>query len=419
MTSAKRLRLAARKPGAKRLLRWSGYDWAVRPTTASAGPGPCSWSDTPLHASVDPATDALTVSIAQDGSTWNSVELVGPHLGYGKYSFTLSTDPAGIDIRPVLGLFTYDDTDNGTYAYREIDMEVTKWDWAPEPSRMWYTVQPTSEPMASDHGLDTGIPYLCEFTWQSGQVYFRTLDQAGNLLGEHLVTQGVFAPGAETIRVNLWISGGTGVPSDGQPCSMTLNSFAFTPGATFTPPAAASKVSTFTSPGMDGIALKTGATIVAGVLTMACTHTDYSVAYSGGTYKLTGSQVDVCIVGMPAIGNGSTEAQWFVRYDASNYFSMFISGGDLYSGEMYGGSKTNTLLVSPYDATSHKYWRVREASGTVYFDTSPDRVTWTNMRSHAHTLSTKLATMRMWFECGYYGTETAPDPLRIDAINTD
>jgi hypothetical protein len=35
----------------------------------------------------------------------------------------------------------------------------------------------------------------------------------------------------------------------------------------------------------------------------------------------------------------------------------------------------------PYDATAHRWWRIRHAAGVLYWDTSPDSVTWTNRRT--------------------------------------
>jgi hypothetical protein len=407
---------ATRHPGVPRPLRWSGYDWKVRATTSSMGPGPNHWSDTPLAAEV--GTDgSLRLGIFFSGGAWQCVEVVGPHLGYGKYEWVVATDPTNWDIKPVLGLFTYDDSDDGSHAYRELDIEFSLWNYAAEKSRCWYSVQPVTgfENRMEDHGVTNATPYTCTMIWQAGQVYFKTLDANGKLLGEHVCKDNVQVPGSETIRANLWLQNGL-PPQNGQPVTARLNSFTFTPSVTHSLVSAANTTITFTDGTPGSLTLKAGATITSNKLQLACAAGDYSVAFTGSVFDLTSSSIDTHVVQVPATGNGTTEALFEVRYDADNYLTMFVSGGGFYA-RLRQASVNTTSALPAYNATTHAYWRIREAAGTVYFDTSSDRASWTNRYSHAHTLDTKIQTMRVRYECGYYGTETSPLPLIIGAIN--
>jgi hypothetical protein len=38
---------------------------------------------------------------------------------------------------------------------------------------------------------------------------------------------------------------------------------------------------------------------------------------------------------------------------------------------------------TPYNPTTHRWWRIRTGAGTFYWETSPDRVTWTTLHSEA------------------------------------
>lgn len=421
MSTGSRARNAAtRKAGQARPLRWSGYDWYVRGSTSSAGPGPNAWSDTPLSAEVD-NNGHLRLNLYSAGGTWKCVELEGPHLGYGQYTWVVNTDPTDWDVIPVLGLFTYDGSDDGSHAYRELDIEFSLWNYAPEPSRVWYSMQPTTvsgqtiEDRMSDHAVSAATPYTCTFIWQPGQVYYATTDANGKILGEHVCTDTVQPPGTETVRINLWLQNGT-APLNNQPLSVQVNSFSFMPNVTHNLVAAANTSITFSDGTPGELTLKTGASITSQRLSVACGSPDYNVAFTGSIFNLTGSAVDTHIVQVPAVGNGTTEALFFLRYDPDNYAVMFVSAGGLYARLRQGGVNI-TGSIGSYSSTDHAYWRIREASGVVYFETSPDRSVWTTQYTHAHNLGSKIQTLRVRYECGYYGTETSPVPLLVGAIN--
>ena len=167
-----------------------------------------------------------------------------------------------------------------------------------------------------------------------------------------------------------------------------------------------------------GVSLSEGAYTSGGKLILPCNST-YSVSLSGSILNLTGSSIDIRVDGVPPLSAGSTEAQFEVLYDASNYLMIWYGDGyaGLTSRICVAGTNTDHAFVTTYSGTTHKYWRVREASGTVYFGTSPNRSSWTEY-SAAHGLSTKIQTMRWNMSAGYWGTETSPGPMTIGAVNT-
>ncbi len=168
------------------------------------------------------------------------------------------------------------------------------------------------------------------------------------------------------------------------------------------------------------LSLEAGAYTCDGSLVLPCVSA-YSAAVSGSLLDMAGSSVDIRVDQVPVVGNGSTEAQFGIRYNSSNY-CLFLYGGtnSLAARVVTGGVQTDHYgIVSSYSAETHKYWRLREASGTIYFETSASRGTWTTAWSGAHGWSAALvAIMRVRFACGYWGSETSPGRMIIGAVNS-
>lgn len=56
------------------------------------------------------------------------------------------------------------------------------------------------------------------------------------------------------------------------------------------------------------------------------------------------------------------------------------------------GSETITNI--PYDPTNHAWFRIRESGGTVYWETSPNGVSWVVRRSVSHSSTTALGAVK-------------------------
>ena len=237
-------------------LNWSGQTWTIRVASTGTAPGPNAWgASTPQDYSVDGGGNLL-LNVYFDGSFWRCVELDGnTALGYGQYTWVINTCPIGWDINYVLGLFTYDSTDDGTHFFREIDIELAQWGVV-QASRFWYTNQPgTDSNQTGDHPSSFAAPYTATFIWQAGQIYWKVTDTHGLILGEHVCTNDVQAPNGASGPMpimNLWLQGatgpgGNGAPANGQSLSVSLASFSFTPSVTHSLVAAASTAVSFPS----------------------------------------------------------------------------------------------------------------------------------------------------------------------------
>jgi hypothetical protein len=139
---------------------------------------------------------------------------------------------------------------------------------------------------------------------------------------------------------------------------------------------------------------------------------------TGQAYDLTGSSVYAKVT-CPTIA-GTTREVFFkiIRQAPPGSFDTLeiqTSGTSLYAvkeetvgGVVNAGSTT-------YSPTTHAWWRFRESGGTIFYDTSPDGVTWTNFATTAIP-NWSISAVAVHFSAGYFGAESASDAY-IDNVN--
>ncbi|WP_405888873.1 hypothetical protein OG762_36980 [Streptomyces sp. NBC_01136] len=110
-------------------------------------------------------------------------------------------------------------------------------------------------------------------------------------------------------------------------------------------------------------------------------------AYSSAlTYRLAESSMFLRVF-PPAAGGATTEAwtQILIKQQTNGTdigFEVSPLSGNLTMFSRTGFFDPGAVAI-PYDPTGHAWLRIRETSGTVYWDTSPDTLTWTNQRTLA------------------------------------
>lgn len=392
-----------------RTISWSGYDWKVRGVQASALPGPNDWSDS--TANVDVVGGALQINIVKSGSDYICSEIeLEQTLGYGKYSFIVNTDLSGLDPWAVLGIYTYDSSTSSPY--RELDIEAAKWGVA-DTDDLQFTVQPGTGPQTARFPANSSAPYTLEMTWQAGQVYYEARDSGGVVMRSWAVNDSVPTTGAEHLFVNAWLHDGHD-PNTGATVPFELASFAFTASATKTLPKADTLSESFSSTPVDWLAYN-GATISAGNAVLPCT-SSYSRWESAEKYDLISSSTQIDVAGLPAIGNVSTEAQFFVWHDSSNYLLIEKIGSSLLCRVKDSGVDTDNYLT--YNAVNHRFWRIEESAGNALFRTSADGSSWTTQYTVGHTMASQLAVVQVRLQSGYYATETGPGDFLVAQVGT-
>lgn len=206
-------------------ITWSGYTWKVK--SGVEGPGPNSWNANASNIWVDDQ-GRLHLKILKISNKWYCSEIMLPQsLGYGEYTFEVSTNVENLDRNIVFGLFTYE---TGS---REIDIEFSRWGKAASVDG-WYTVQPPPYNSLNQKSFAlnmTGDYSTHRFKWSSAEIYFRS-DYGHGI--ENLINQwtykGVNNPpaGKERLHVNLWLLNGI-APSNLQEAEVIINSFKYVP----------------------------------------------------------------------------------------------------------------------------------------------------------------------------------------------
>lgn len=144
----------------------------------------------------------------------------------------------------------------------------------------------------------------------------------------------------------------------------------------------------------------------------AGSHTAYY--RSRTTYDLTGDAFSFTIGTMVATGVAAT-AQLDLAQDTSNIYRWRQLSGTLTARTIVAGVDTQLYSVA-WNATTFKYLRIREASGTVYFDSSSNGSSWTNRASVLVSAAFPVAGLTIAFgaECGNIAS---PGALKLDDVN--
>lgn len=120
-----------------------------------------------------------------------------------------------------------------------------------------------------------------------------------------------------------------------------------------------------------------------------------SIVSSYATYDLRGRSLEFEV---PLVGGVTTEIGLLDPSDADVFFGMT-------EGNMFIYSKGRYLTRStPYSAVNHRWWRVREESGVLFFEASPNRTDWTEIGRDASPLNPAYVQL----EFGLYGGANTP-----------
>lgn len=138
-------------------------------------------------------------------------------------------------------------------------------------------------------------------------------------------------------------------------------------------------------------------------------------------YRLTDSQIHAEVI--PAEGPGyytELSASWL--HEVGGFLFQFASmahfelSGDPVLGWSVGGAQ----ITTPYDPVDHRWWRIRHVSADskVYFDTSPDGMTWTN-QGDLPVNNEKADAVQIILYGGLQPPDATPEsPAEFDNINT-
>lgn len=233
-----------------RTLSFAGRSWAVKEAPIPACPGPNRFSDRSEDVFVDAQGLHLRVAL-HDGQWWSSEVILLDRLGHGIYAIQTDSRSDILDPNVTFGIFTWDpygdDDSIPTWPSREIDFEDRRGDDPLDPHNAQMVVQPYAVtgnlrrytiPDLSSDGRLTRI-----FDWRADFIDFVAV------LGHH--TPNAFAPGdvidewrylhdpqesqlvppagRESLRLNLWLNGGSSAPASGSSVEVVVSDVRFIP----------------------------------------------------------------------------------------------------------------------------------------------------------------------------------------------
>lgn len=152
------------------------------------------------------------------------------------------------------------------------------------------------------------------------------------------------------------------------------------------------------------------------VITLAShINSNYSAYYSSNPYDLTDSYAFVQVNTMCDV---STNAQAFLSLQTTgnhNNVRFIQENGTLYAQHIIA-DVTTTVGSASYNSTTHKWWRIRESGGTVYWEYSSDGVSWSELISE----TTPIAIYALYAQIGggTYQLEVNPGTVHFDNFNT-
>jgi hypothetical protein len=128
--------------------------------------------------------------------------------------------------------------------------------------------------------------------------------------------------------------------------------------------------------------------------------------WSNKTYDLTDSSIFIQLVnaGDQASGHLSIEVIELIDYNTNDDVCILVFNNLLY----FGSTSVNGLLYSiAYNSSVHKWFKIRESSGTTYYDYSTDGINWLNLTSVANPINLSDLILRISVKNGYTNTSTA------------
>jgi len=112
------------------------------------------------------------------------------------------------------------------------------------------------------------------------------------------------------------------------------------------------------------------------VIDLSSGSTTHCAFYTGATYDLRDDAVRVEVVQMISTSMVEVRAYLRIWLDSENYLDLLQEDGVVSARTKIAGVWT-TLASDTWSLTTHHFWRIREAAGTVYWETSPDGAAWT------------------------------------------
>jgi hypothetical protein len=147
---------------------------------------------------------------------------------------------------------------------------------------------------------------------------------------------------------------------------------------------------------------------------------------SVNTYTIDDSYGYVMLHAALASAGNNKQATFAVYTDANNAaYYQFGTGSGFTCRTLDGGVDTAVGSAITYSSTTHKWLRIREEAGTIYWDGAPSTASnppisadWVNLRSVTTPAGMNINSVKAGIAGGTIGTQSAPTSQRIKTFNT-
>lgn len=135
---------------------------------------------------------------------------------------------------------------------------------------------------------------------------------------------------------------------------------------------------------------------------------------SNSAYNLTGSAASLQVLSVASVTTFADNTIQLIQ-SAGNVLAMQVENGIIYAQKVVAGSQTNVASLT-YNATTMKWWRIRESGGTIFWDYSADGLSWTNLGSVANPFAVTALTVNISGTC--FQAETNPGTFKWNNFNS-
>lgn len=145
-------------------------------------------------------------------------------------------------------------------------------------------------------------------------------------------------------------------------------------------------------------------------------NTDYQWIGTQSNFDLTNSEAKIRLIDAGNQSLTSLEVYFAALVDLDNQIYFGVSGNNLRVAKKVTGTVTNLATVA-YSSTNHRWLRLRETAGTLFWETSADGLNWTTQHSEATPIDVSGVYLEM--SSGTYANEASSTTVIFDDFNTN
>lgn len=133
-------------------------------------------------------------------------------------------------------------------------------------------------------------------------------------------------------------------------------------------------------------------------------------------FDLTASYAFSQVLAFPSAATAANGELRLLIWDtpSNNYVRWVYESGTIFAQYMVLGTKSTPFSIA-YNPAVHVYWRIRELSGSIYWDTSVDGLSWSNQTSVTTPIT--ITALSMFLVGGCYQVETNPGTFKWNNVN--